>query len=202
MDWVRSRANGLPVVERAGYVAKKSMLASAPPLLFSAQPTQDRCSKRTRGEYAMTLGSTRRTFLGRSASMLAASPVMAMMAGAAFAAPIDASAFPVVETASGKVRGMDFGGVWSFRGIPYGQPTSGKNRFMPPVAVKKWAGVRDAFGLGPTAPQQPANAAGTYTQIISWDQQNGFSTLPTLAANRSPIRARSACSISTPRCSG
>lgn len=120
------------------------------------------------------MATTRREFIGRSALMLAAAQGMGLASGSALAAPaIDASAFPVVETASGKVRGMDFGGVWSFRGIPYGEPAGGKNRFMPPVPVKKWAGVRDCFGLGPAAPQPPANAAGAYTQIISWDQQNG-----------------------------
>jgi len=60
---------------------------------------------------------------------------------------------PVVETNSGKVRGVIQGGTHIFRGIPYGASTAGSNRFMPPRKPAPWAGVREAFQNGPTAPQ-------------------------------------------------
>ncbi|WP_310542274.1 carboxylesterase family protein, partial [Phenylobacterium sp.] len=59
----------------------------------------------------------------------------------------------VVETATGKVRGERFRGVSIFRGIPYGAPTDGANRFRPPQPVQAWSGVRDAILYGQTAPQ-------------------------------------------------
>ncbi len=59
----------------------------------------------------------------------------------------------VVETASGKVYGYVQDGIVSFRGIPYGASTEGKNRFMPPVEPEPWAGERSALYWGPVAPQ-------------------------------------------------
>src|SRR3954463_4568992 len=66
---------------------------------------------------------------------------------------------PVVETKSGKRRGSRRDGVFNFKGIPYGQPTGGANRFMPPIAATPWTGVRDALEYGPRAPQNERASA-------------------------------------------
>jgi para-nitrobenzyl esterase len=59
----------------------------------------------------------------------------------------------VVETSAGKVRGEVFRGISVFRGIPYGAPTSGANRFRAPQPPTPWTGVADAILYGETAPQ-------------------------------------------------
>ena len=52
--------------------------------------------------------------------------------------PVDA------ETIYGKIRGYSVDDVSIFRGIPYGGPTEGSARFLPPTKPEKWTGVKDA----------------------------------------------------------
>ena len=63
------------------------------------------------------------------------------------------------ETASGKIRGVDRGGIKCFLGVPYGASTAGANRFVPPKRPAPWAGIRDCVEWGPSAPQSTTLAA-------------------------------------------
>ncbi len=69
---------------------------------------------------------------------------------------LSAALSPIVEIASGKVRGANAGGIHAFKGIPYAAPTAGGNRLRPPQPVMPWAGVRDALAYHGKAPQSPA----------------------------------------------
>lgn len=106
--------------------------------------------------------ASRRGFLGMG---LAAG----MFAGSGIARAADI--FPVVETAQGKLRGLMAGGIGIFKGVRYGAPTSGRNRFMPPQPVAKWAGIRDALHYSDTPPQVPADRRFAYADLIMVDLQ-------------------------------
>ena len=67
-----------------------------------------------------------------------------------------ATVSPVVETVSGKLRGLAAGGIFAFKGVPYGADTGGANRFMPPFPPPPWTGVREAFAYRGQAPQAPS----------------------------------------------
>ena len=51
----------------------------------------------------------------------------------------------IANTQYGKVRGYLDGGVFTFKGVPYGASTEGSARFLPARKPAPWAGVRDAL---------------------------------------------------------
>jgi para-nitrobenzyl esterase len=63
---------------------------------------------------------------------------------------------PVIETAVGRIRGLTVQGVHVFRGVPYGAPTGGRNRFRPPRPPEPWSGVREATAYAGRSPQAAA----------------------------------------------
>jgi len=60
-----------------------------------------------------------------------------------------------VKTRSGSVRGLLKDGVQQFWCVPYGAPTGGANRFMPPQKPASWSGVKDLFEITFGAPLAP-----------------------------------------------
>ena len=98
----------------------------------------------------------------------------------------------VVETTNGKLRGINQRGVLSFRGVRYGAPTGGANRFLPPSSVQRWAGVQDAAAFGDSAPQKPGGIGPLdhwYTAIQPINEDCLFLnvTTPALDAGRRPV---------------
>jgi para-nitrobenzyl esterase len=66
----------------------------------------------------------------------------------------------IVETTAGKVRGTTSQSVHAFRGIPYGAPTGGHNRFQPPQKPEPWRGIHDTLKYSNSSPQPAGGMAG------------------------------------------
>jgi len=79
----------------------------------------------------------------------------------------------VIETASGRVRGYSRRGIYTFKGIPYAGPTWGPNRFMPPVPVKPWKGVRSSMQYGEVSPQPPRAGWKNDEEAFMFDWDDG-----------------------------
>jgi para-nitrobenzyl esterase len=81
--------------------------------------------------------------------------------------------FVETDTVYGKVQGIQNTGIKEFKGIPYGAPTGGRNRFMPPKKPAPWKGARECFAHGQISPQPPTDLRSDYGMMIHWDYQPG-----------------------------
>jgi para-nitrobenzyl esterase len=95
-------------------------------------------------------GLNRRAFLGAGAAALLGMPGVASAQDRRLA-----SIGGVAATRHGRVRGLLRDGVHQFWSVPYGAPTGGANRFMPPRPPRAWSGVRDHFEIRYAAPIEP-----------------------------------------------
>jgi para-nitrobenzyl esterase len=73
-----------------------------------------------------------------------------MTAGPSTGRSVDA---PIVDTAYGRVRGVDDGTVKSWRGVRYAAPPVGELRWRAPQPPERWTDVADATRVGPVCPQ-------------------------------------------------
>ena len=78
---------------------------------------------------------------------------------------------PVVELTSGKIRGYQRRGIFTFKGIPYADTTAGSNRFLQPQKLKPWTGVRSSMQFGDVCPQPPRAGWKNDEEawLFSWD---------------------------------
>ncbi len=79
----------------------------------------------------------------------------------------------VADTIHGKVRGFILRDIYTFRGIPYGADTSGKNRFMSPQKPEPWTDIKPSIWWGNSAPQimdnRYANAYASFVDHWNYD---------------------------------
>ncbi len=74
------------------------------------------------------------------------------------------------NTQYGRVRGFVDGGVFTFKGIPYGQNTGGENRWLPAKPPKPWEGEYPALIYGANCPQRLHDYTAIEQSFIQdWD---------------------------------
>ena len=76
----------------------------------------------------------------------------------------------VANTQYGKVRGFIDGGVFTFKGVPYGQDTGGENRWLPARPPKPWKDEYPALIYGANCPQNLHNYTAIEQSFLQdWD---------------------------------
>ena len=76
----------------------------------------------------------------------------------------------IAKTQYGKVRGFLDGGVFTFKGVPYGSTTGGENRWLPAKPPKVWTDEYPALTYGANCPQtlHPWTSI-EQTYLFDWD---------------------------------
>jgi para-nitrobenzyl esterase len=135
--------------------------------------------KREAGNEGMMI--ERRSLLKGVAGVLGGAAAVSAVPSFALAAPkknavggnplIASATDAIVATNAGKVAGYVRKGIYTFKGIPYGDTTEGTNRFMPPVKPKAWTGVRSSRQFGHVSPQGPRTGWANDEEafMFSWD---------------------------------
>jgi len=76
----------------------------------------------------------------------------------------------IAKTQYGKVRGFVDGGVFTFKGVPYGQTTGGANRWLPAKPPTPWTDEYPALVYGANCPQNLHTwTSPEQTFIQDWD---------------------------------
>jgi len=74
----------------------------------------------------------------------------------------------VAATRYGKVRGYMEDEVFVFKGVPYGAPTGGENRWLPASPPKPWDGEYPALTYGANCPQRLHDWPSEQTFLQQW----------------------------------
>jgi para-nitrobenzyl esterase len=88
----------------------------------------------------------------------------------------------IASTQYGKVRGFLDGGVFTFKGIPYGQNTGGENRWLPAKPPKPWTGEYPALIYGGNCPQRLHDWTSA-EQVFIQDWDDGYQSEDMLKLN-------------------
>lgn len=77
-----------------------------------------------------------------------------------------------VKTKAGWVQGLPSGcqTVSVFRGIPYGMPPVGNQRWRSPEPIKPWEGIHECFDYPNNCPQGEPSHAGEYDVLLKYKQ--------------------------------
>lgn len=88
----------------------------------------------------------------------------------------------IASTQYGKVRGFLDGGVFTFKGVPYGQSTAGENRWLPAKAPAPWKDEYPALMYGGNCPQRLHDWTGI-EQCFIQDWDDGYQSEDMLKLN-------------------
>jgi para-nitrobenzyl esterase len=88
----------------------------------------------------------------------------------------------VANTQYGKVRGFLDGGVFTFKGVPYGQTTAGENRWLPAKPPVAWKDEYPALIYGGNCPQRLHDWTGI-EQCFIQDWDDGYQSEDLLKLN-------------------